>query len=149
VVVEILGRRFAGVQVMGCFMAYDHPALAEWLQQKCFAHFLRELAKRTREKTRGTVRFHRALAQVSREVLALRNAQPTLDPATFEMRRSHLEAKLHVLMAGRRRFEEVCSDGIDRTVSKMEDTGRTVDKTEPERHDGVERTCTETVDQEL
>ena len=87
-------------------LAYDHQALAAWLQQKCFAHFLRELAKLAWEKSRGAVRFPRELAQVLREALALRDEQPKLDRPTFEVRLQHLEAKLDVLIAESRRFTD-------------------------------------------
>jgi len=106
VVVEILGRQFAGVLVADCFLAYDHQALAEWLQQKCFAHFLGELSMLVREKTRGAVRFPRALAQLLREALALRDAQPRLAAATFAARVQQLEAKLDALIAEGRRFTD-------------------------------------------
>jgi len=106
VVVEILGREFAGILVADCFLAYDHQALVDWLQQKCFAHFLRELAKLAREKTRGAVRFPQALATLLREALAVRDEQPTLDRATFEVRLQQLEAQLDVLIAEGRRFTD-------------------------------------------
>ena len=106
VVVEILGRAFPGVLVADCFLAYDHQALQDWLKQKCFAHFLRELSKLQREKSRGAVRFPRELAQVLREALALRDEQPKLDRPTFEVRLQHLEAKLDVLIAESRRFTD-------------------------------------------
>jgi hypothetical protein len=106
VVVEILGRQFAGVLVTDCFLAYDHQALVDWLQQKCFAHFLDDLAKLAREKTRGAVRFPRALAQLLREALALRDAQPTLTAATFAAQVQQLEAKLDALIAEGRRFTD-------------------------------------------
>jgi len=106
VVVEILGRQFAGVLVADCFLAYDHQALAAWVQQKCFAHFLGELAKLAREKSRGAVRFPRALAQVLRQALAVRDEQPTLATATFKARLRQLEAKLDALIAKARRFTD-------------------------------------------
>jgi transposase len=57
VVVEVLGPEFSGVWVTDGFRAYDHRALADWPQQKCFAHLLRELGRLQREKKRGAVRF--------------------------------------------------------------------------------------------
>lgn len=53
VVVEILGQKFPGLLVSDCFLAYDHQVLEDWLKQKCFAHFLRELSKLEREKRGG------------------------------------------------------------------------------------------------
>ncbi len=106
VVVEVLGRRLAGVWVADGFRADDHPALGEWLQQKYFAHFLRELAKLQGEKTRGAVHFPRELAQVLREALALRDERPQREAATLAAKVQRLEAKLDALIAEGRRFTD-------------------------------------------
>ena len=53
-----------------CFVAYDAKAPAEWLKQKCFAHFLKELAKLEREKKRGAVRFPQELWRCCRRRLS-------------------------------------------------------------------------------
>ncbi len=119
VVVEVLGRRFAGVLVADCFRAYDAQALAEWLQQKCFAHFLRELAKLRREKTRGAVRFPRELAQVLREALALRDERPQLEAAAFAARVQQLEAKLDALIAEGRRFTDRDNERFAKRLRKQ------------------------------
>jgi hypothetical protein len=66
------------VWVTDCFRAYDHRALADWSQQKCFAHFLRELGRLQREKKRG--------AGLLREALAWREEKGRLEPAGFEAR---------------------------------------------------------------
>lgn len=44
VVVDILGKEFAGVLVSDCFAAYDVEQFDDWLKQKCLAHFLRAFA---------------------------------------------------------------------------------------------------------
>jgi hypothetical protein len=75
-------------------------------QQKCFAHFLKELGKLCREKKRGAVRFPRALAQVLREALALREEKLKLDEASFQARVQEVEAKLDGLIAESRRFRD-------------------------------------------
>lgn len=106
VVVKILGREFAGVLVSDCFAAYDHRALAKWLKQKCFAHFLRELSKLEREKKRGAVRFPRALLAVLREALELREEGASLDRESFAARRRGLEEQLDALIAERRQFSD-------------------------------------------
>jgi hypothetical protein len=106
VVVDILGCEFEGVLVSDCFLAYDHKALSGWLQQKCFAHFLKELGKLSREKKRGAVRFPRALAQVLREALALREEKPKLDEASFRAKLQEVESNLDALIAGSRRFSD-------------------------------------------
>jgi hypothetical protein len=106
VVVEILGREFTGVLVSDCFAAYDHRALAKWLKQKCFAHFLRELSKLSQEKKRGAVRFPRALLAVLREALELGEKGTSLDRESFATRRQGLEKKLDALIAEERRFSD-------------------------------------------
>lgn len=106
VVVEILGRKFAGVLVSDCFLAYDHKELRWWLKQKCFAHFLKELRKLEGEKSRGAVRFPRALAGVLREALALREERSSLDASTFRAKVQEVEGKLDTLIAASRKFSD-------------------------------------------
>lgn len=59
VILNILGREFAGVLVADCFAAYDATALEAWLQQKCLAHLLRELHELAAQK-RGRQRRSRS-----------------------------------------------------------------------------------------
>lgn len=92
--------------VSDCFAAYDHRALAEWLKQKCFAHFLQELSKLEREKKRGAVRLPRALLAVLREALELREEGASLDRESFAARRRGLEEQLDALIAERRQFSD-------------------------------------------
>lgn len=106
VVVEILGREFAGVLVSDCFTAYDAKALEDWLKQKCFAHILRELSKLEREKARGAVRFPRELLEVLRGALKLKEEKPRLSGAEFQARLLALEEKLDALIAEGRRFTD-------------------------------------------
>ncbi len=102
VVVEILGKEFGGVLISDCFAAYDHRALAKWLKQKCFAHFLRELSKLSQEKTRGAVRFPRELLGA----LRLKEEKPRLNEAEFQVRFRALEERLDALIGEKRRFSD-------------------------------------------
>jgi len=106
VVVEILGRKFRGVLVCDCFVAYDAQALEGWLKQKCFAHLVRELSKLSREKTRGAVRFPRELLSVLRAALKLREERGELSEEEFALRRRELEARLDALIAEGRQFTD-------------------------------------------
>lgn len=106
VVVEILGREFAGVLVSDCFTAYDHQELERWLKQRCFAHFLHELSQLEREKSRGAVRFPRALLAVLREALHLKEEKPHLSETDFRTRRRVLEERLDALIATERQFRD-------------------------------------------
>ncbi|HED04480.1 MAG TPA: hypothetical protein ENI60_06915, partial [Candidatus Fraserbacteria bacterium] len=89
-----------------CFRAYDAKALAGWLKQKCFAHFVREFAKLEREKTRGAVRFPRALLAVLREALKLREEKPQLNQVEFQARVRELEQRLEAQINAGRRFSD-------------------------------------------
>ena len=106
VVVEILGREFAGVLVSDCFRAYDAKVLEGWLKQKCFAHLVREFAKLEREKTRGAVRFPRALLAVLREALKLREERSQLPQPEFQARVQKLEQRLDVQINAGRQFSD-------------------------------------------
>jgi hypothetical protein len=106
VVVEILGREFKGVLVADCFLAYDHRALAEWIQQKCFAHFLKTLAEMEAEKTRGAVRFPREVAAVLRRALALRDEKAEISALAFTRRLGKIERELDRLVDEKRRFTD-------------------------------------------
>ncbi len=106
VVVEILGREFHGVLVGDCFLCYDHEALADWVQQKCFAHFLKTLSAMQEAKTRGAVRFARETTAVLREALALGDQKGTLPQPVFDRRRAAIEARLDALIDARRKFSD-------------------------------------------
>jgi transposase len=119
VVVEVLGPGFSGVWVTDGFRAYDHRALADWPQQKCFAHLLRELGRLQREKKRGAVRFPRELAGLLREALALREEKGRREPAEFEARLQELEAKLDARIAEKRRFTDRDNARLARRLRKQ------------------------------
>jgi len=106
VILEILGRKFKGVLHADCFLAYDHRALSDWLQQKCFAHFLKALSKMQREKTRGAARFPRDVAAALRDALALRDEKDALSPLAFTRRRRKIEGRLDALIDATRKFSD-------------------------------------------
>jgi len=83
VILNILGREFAGVLVADCFAAYDAAALEEWLQQKCVAHLLRELRELVEQKRGTAAEFAVGLMTLLRDALALKAGAPDLRaPAT-------------------------------------------------------------------
>jgi transposase len=106
VVVEILGREFKGVLVADCFLAYDHAAFADWLHQKCFAHFLKTLGEMEATKCGPAVRFAREVAAVLRAALDLRDEKATLPPPAFARRLKAIEQQLDVLIDPGRRFTD-------------------------------------------
>ena len=106
VVVEILGRSFAGVLVSDCFTAYDHKALADWLKQKCLAHLLKDLTRLESEKTRGAVRFARDVTQVLRQALELEKQRDVLSPDDYAQLCEEVENRLDQLIHQERRFSD-------------------------------------------
>jgi hypothetical protein len=137
VIVRILGREFRGVLHADCFLAYDHRDFAEWVQQKCFAHFLKTLSRMEEEKTRGAVRFPRALAEVLRQALALREERSPLSARAFRRRRAKIERRLDALIAEARRFSDPDNRRFAKRLRKQR--RRLFTFLDPER-EGVEAT---------
>jgi transposase len=106
VVIEILGREFAGVLVSDCFTAYDHQALMDWLKQKCIGHLLKDLSEMRAAKTRGAVRFAQDVTAVLRAALALRTQKATLAPDPFAQQAAQLEQELDTLIDVHRRLTD-------------------------------------------
>lgn len=106
VIVRVLGRDFAGVLESDCFSAYDHHALAQWLQQKCFAHLLKDLSRLAREKRGGAVRFARQVAVLLRAAIELKAQAQRLDLEVFCHRREEIELALDELISETRRFRD-------------------------------------------
>lgn len=106
VVVEILGKEFAGILVSDCFVAYDHHELAEWLKQKCLGHILKDLSQMEEEKTRGAVRFARDVMAVLRAALALRDQKPKLSAEAFSEQAAEIEQRLDALIDEKRRLTD-------------------------------------------
>lgn len=106
VVVEVLGREFRGTLVADCFTAYDHQALADWLQQKCVAHLLKDLSCMREMKTRGAVRFAQDVTTLLQAALALRDQKPQLAVKTFRARVTALEKRLDHLIDPKRKLTD-------------------------------------------
>jgi uncharacterized coiled-coil protein SlyX len=106
VVVEILGREFCGTLVADCFTAYDHQALADWLQQKCVGHLLKDLSVMRTTKTRGAVRFAQDVTALLRDALALRDQKPHLAVKRFRAQAMALEQRLDRLIDPKRKLTD-------------------------------------------
>lgn len=135
VVVEILGREFKGVLVADCFLAYDHKAFADWLHQKCFAHFLKTLKEIESAKSGPAVRFAREVAAVLRKALRLRDEKATLTPRAFSRRLRSIERTLDALIDEGRRFTDPDNRRFAKRLRKHRDHLFTF-----LTHDGVEAT---------
>lgn len=113
-VLRVLGRDFAGVLVADCFCAYDHRELSDWLQQKCFAHLLKDLSALSREKSGVAARFSREVAAVLRDAMALRGQKASLAEPEYLAQVQSLQSRLDTLISQRRRF----SDADNRRLAK-------------------------------
>jgi hypothetical protein len=106
VVVNILGKEFAGVLVSDCFLAYDHHALKEWLKQKCLSHLLKDLKTLNETKTRGAVRFARSLTTLLQDALQLKTRKAHLTEDQFAQQSTELETRLDQLIDINRRLTD-------------------------------------------
>jgi transposase len=106
VVLKILGRDFAGILVADSFRAYDAAALADWLQQKCVAHLLRNLADLLERKQGRARQFAQEIMALLREALALKAGATDLRTAEYEAAATALEERLDRLLDERRRFTD-------------------------------------------
>jgi transposase len=100
VVLNILGREFAGVLVADCFLAYDAAALSEWLHQKCVAHLLRELRELAQTKRGAVQAWVLELMGLLRDALTLKAGAPDLRAPEYEAAATALEERLDRLIAG-------------------------------------------------
>lgn len=106
VVVKILGKEFKGILHSDCFSAYDHKALEDWIQQKCFSHFLNTLKKMKKEKKRGAVRFPREVSQALKDAIQLYKDRDSLTSRQFVRRRGKIERRIDDLIDSTRQFSD-------------------------------------------
>jgi transposase len=106
VVLDILGKKFKGVLVSDCFLAYDHQALDKWLKQKCLSHFLKDLKKLTETKVRGAVRFARDVKALLQAALELKTQKQQLAGARYARQAKALEARLDELIDAKRKLTD-------------------------------------------
>lgn len=98
VIERILGTDFQGVLGCDCFLAYD---AVDYRQQKCVAHLIRTAKELDQDKTRGAVRFPRAIRRLFQTAIRLKQRQQDLSPHGFAIARGRLEKALDRLLAGR------------------------------------------------
>jgi hypothetical protein len=104
VVLEILGRQFAGVLGNACFVAYGAAALAEWLQQKCGTHLLHELRELSESKRGRACTFAEALTALLRDALVLKAGATDRRRGAYEAATEELEERLDRLLDERRQW---------------------------------------------
>jgi transposase len=106
VVLNILGREFRGILVADSFRAYDAAALAEWLQQKCVAHLLRNLAELLERKQGRARQFAQDVLAVLRQALVLKAGATDLQVPEYEAAAAALEEWLDRLLDPARRLRD-------------------------------------------
>lgn len=120
VVVEVLGRQFAGTLSCDCFTAYDHSALSDWLQQKCLAHLLDDLSEMKASKTGRALQFAREVTCLLRQALKLRDLKEWISPSRFYRKACReLEMDLDVLIAPQRRFTDADNARMAKRLRKQ------------------------------
>lgn len=97
VIERVLGADFQGVLGCDCFLAYD---AVDYRQQKCVAHLLRTAKELDQDKTRGAVRFPRAIRRLFQAAIRLKQRQKDLTPHGVAVARGRLENALDRLLAG-------------------------------------------------
>jgi transposase len=98
VVEEILGRDFHGALVHDGWAPYDQLALAD--HQQCFAHLLRRTKEMLEIATRGAVRFPRAVRDLLKDALALRDRRDAeeVSPHGLAVARGRLENRFEGIL---------------------------------------------------
>lgn len=118
VVVNILGREFAGVLVADCFRAYDAAALSAWLHQKCVAHLLRDLHELATTKRGAVQQWAVELMSLLRDALALKAGSGDVRAPAYEAAATALEERLDRLIAGARRSRDADRARLGRRLDK-------------------------------
>lgn len=96
VIERVLGEDFQGVLGCDCFLSYNAVPYA---QQKCLAHLIRNAKDIEKTKSRGAVRFPRALQRLLQAAIRLKRRQDQLSPHGYAVARGRLEAALDRLLA--------------------------------------------------
>jgi len=118
-VLRVLGKDFAGVLVADCFLAYDDRSLSAWLQQKCYAHLLKDLSALSKEKIGMAARFSRDVAAVLRDAMDLRGDKASLAEVEYLARVENLQVRLDALISQRRRFSDADNRRLARRLRKQ------------------------------
>jgi len=119
VVVDVLGKDFAGVLSSDRAKAYDHKDLKNWLKQKCIAHLLRNLSDLEQKQQRGALRFARDVKSVLRAALKLKQQVSNLETAVYAKRAKALERKLDKLLSKDRNFSNEANRKMAASLAKQ------------------------------
>lgn len=97
VIEGVLGKDFQGILGCDCFLSYD---AVSYRQQKCVGHLLRTAKELAQDKSRGAVRFPRAIQRLFQAAIRLKGRQQDLSPHGFAIARGRLEKALDRLLGG-------------------------------------------------
>lgn len=95
VIERVLGEDFQGVLGCDCFLSYN---AVSYRQQKCLAHLIRNAKDIEKTKSRGAVRFPRAVQRMLQAAIRLKRRQDQLSPHGYAVARGRLEAALDRLL---------------------------------------------------
>lgn len=119
VVVDVLGKDFAGVLSSDRAKAYDHKDLKNWLKQKCISHLLRNLSDLEQKQQRGALRFARDVKSLLRAALKLKQQVGNLEKAVYTKRTKVLERKLDRLLGKDRNFSNEANRKMATSLAKQ------------------------------
>lgn len=119
VVLKILGKKFKGVLSADCFSAYDHKALKDWTQQKCFAHLLSTLKKMKEKQSGGSLRFSRDVSAILKQAIQLKKEKDSFSKSQFIRRRKKIERTLDALIDTKRKFSDPENARFARRLKKQ------------------------------
>jgi hypothetical protein len=91
----VLGEDFQGTLGCDCFLSYNAVSCA---QQKCLSHLIRNAKDIEKTKSRGAVRFPRALQRLLQAAIRLKRRKDQLSPHGYAIARGRLEAALDRLL---------------------------------------------------
>lgn len=90
VIHDVLGADFAGVLVSDCLASYDD---ATAVQQKCYSHHLKAIAKATQAHAQGGAGFLQEIKAVLKAAMLFKKLKPQLPPGEWSEIRAGLEQR--------------------------------------------------------
>lgn len=119
VIVDVLGKDFAGVLSSDRAKAYDHKDFKNWLKQKCLAHLLRNLSVLEDKQQRGALRFAREVKSVLRAAIKLKQQSGLVEKEVYAKRAKALERKLDKLLSKDRIFSNEANRKMAVSLAKQ------------------------------
>ena len=99
VVIEILGKKFAGTLVSDCFRAYDAKALDDWIKQKCLAHLLRDLRDFRESGKIAILAFAKEAIALFQDAIQLKDTKDQFAADQYQEKVTAIEGRLDDLIS--------------------------------------------------